>query len=127
MIFIDSLKKVSLIAFDLRRKIEILGTASRDFYMPGRKMSSGVSASVCPPTFSSSPSVSQTTHHYDACNSFFSRALSSSNLKTRGLRFSAAKEPHIIRIRCNSSTRPGGSGSGTIIPFAASILYFWKK
>ncbi|XP_041002992.1 uncharacterized protein At4g13200, chloroplastic-like [Juglans microcarpa x Juglans regia] len=77
-------------------------------------MSSGVSASASAsqPTFSSSSSIPQTTHHYYASNSLFPRALSSSNLKTRGLRFSVAKESHRIRICCNSSTRPGGSGSG---------------
>ncbi|XP_041008819.1 uncharacterized protein At4g13200, chloroplastic-like [Juglans microcarpa x Juglans regia] len=73
---------------------------------------SGVSASASPTTFSSPPSIRQTTSYYHASNSLFPRTLSFSNLEFRGLRFSGVEGPHRVRICCNSSTQPGGSGSG---------------
>ncbi|KAG2712029.1 hypothetical protein I3760_04G105600 [Carya illinoinensis] len=73
---------------------------------------SGVSASASPPTFPSPLSIRQTTSYYYASNSLFPRTLSFSNLQLRGLRFSGVEGPHRVRICCNSSTRPGGSGSG---------------
>jgi hypothetical protein len=77
-------------------------------------MRSGVSASAFQRTLSSPPSILQNTRYYYASSSLVPRTLSSPNLKLKGLRLSAVEGPHRIRIVCNSSTRPGGSGSGTI-------------
>jgi hypothetical protein len=77
-------------------------------------MRSGVSASAFQRTLSSPPSILQNTRYYYASSSLVPRTLSSPDLKLKGLRLSGVEGPHRIRIACNSSTRPGGSGSGTI-------------
>ncbi|KAE7997974.1 hypothetical protein FH972_002560 [Carpinus fangiana] len=75
-------------------------------------MRSGVSASASQRTLSSPPSIHQNTRYYYASSSLVPRTLSSPDLKLKGLRLSGVEGPHRIRIACNSSTRPGGSGSG---------------
>ncbi|XP_062078872.1 uncharacterized protein At4g13200, chloroplastic [Humulus lupulus] len=78
-------------------------------------MSSGfaASASASGPIVSYLPSKSKTHSSYTYTSSFFNPGtISSSDFKLRGVRFSRTKETQIKKGVCNSSTRPGGPGSG---------------
>jgi len=91
-------------------------------------MRSGVSASASQSNLCSPPSIPRATRYYYASSSLIPRTLSSPDLKLKGLTFSGVKGPHRIKIACNSSTRPGGSGSGTIPITSLKILLlflFW--
>lgn len=77
------------------------------------EMRSGVSASS--PIFSSLPPKPKTTHVFSASRLAYPRTSfwSDSDLKVGGVGFSTTKG-----LVCNSNSKPGGAGSGTV------LLYF---